>query len=223
MFLIGALLVTGAQATPAEAEPFELIANIIAENSNPVTHCYEVALRSDRTLTGKIVFRWSISGGKSHSIIVMSNETSSDSLARCVIEKIESWSFDPSITEDIEYPFMFSQKDMPSETDPSVLIREPTETEPSGLINEAVAKHFKTAGRCYDTALNSDPSISGRMVFRWSISDGKSHSITVVSNDTGSDSMADCIVSKIKTWSFDPSITSVIEYPFVFRAMAPKI
>ena len=69
---------------------------------------------------------------------------------------------------------------------------------------------------CYENELRADPSLSGRIVVEWQISNNRVTSIRVASNGTGNAELASCIVKKVKRWRFD-GVEGAVSWPFVFR------
>lgn len=80
-----------------------------------------------------------------------------------------------------------------------------------------VKKHFGQLRYCYDRFLRTNASLEGRVEVGWSVFEGKVEGVYVVSNSTGSDELAECIVKSIERWEFDPSIQGDMSWPFVFR------
>lgn len=74
---------------------------------------------------------------------------------------------------------------------------------------------------CYDTALNKNERLEGKLVLRWDIEeDGSVSRAGVVSNSIGDKKMASCILNRLRTWRFPVpprgQIGRVTGYPFVF-------
>jgi outer membrane biosynthesis protein TonB len=75
---------------------------------------------------------------------------------------------------------------------------------------------------CYERALMSDPSLSGRIAFDWTVStSGKVKGVRVRSSTLGSAKVASCISARIKRWKFPrpKGGEATITYPFLFRAV----
>jgi len=74
---------------------------------------------------------------------------------------------------------------------------------------------------CYEVELNhKDPTLEGRILAQWVIGfDGRVTKARIVSNTTGSNTLGDCVVSRIMTWTFTKPEADTVEvnYPFTFR------
>ncbi|MFZ9594969.1 MAG: AgmX/PglI C-terminal domain-containing protein [Bdellovibrionia bacterium] len=74
---------------------------------------------------------------------------------------------------------------------------------------------------CYERALITNPRLSGRLSFKWTIGvDGQVTQASVYKNTVSSDSLAQCVLGVIQTMKFPASLkkksTNVI-YPFIFQ------
>jgi hypothetical protein len=92
-----------------------------------------------------------------------------------------------------------------------------------GMSREAVKRvidqHLEEISYCYETALLSNPSIIGKIVFEWKIlRSGSVGEIKIKSSSINSTEIHSCIKSSIKTWLFpEPKGSEVIvSYPFIF-------
>jgi hypothetical protein len=82
----------------------------------------------------------------------------------------------------------------------------------------AVVKRYAGQLRyCYEKQLNSAPDLQGRVEIGWEVYDGSVEGVYVVSNSTGNAALAECIMQKIRKWSFDDSVQGDIVWPFGFR------
>jgi hypothetical protein len=76
---------------------------------------------------------------------------------------------------------------------------------------------------CYERALMSTPSLSGRIAFDWTVtSTGKVKGVRVRSSTLGSPKVAGCISKQIKRWKFPrpKGGEAKITYPFLFRSVS---
>lgn len=80
-----------------------------------------------------------------------------------------------------------------------------------------VKKNFGQLRYCYERFLRTNASLEGRVEVGWTVFEGKVEGVYVVSNSTGSDELAECIVKSIERWTFDPSVQGDMSWPFVFR------
>jgi outer membrane biosynthesis protein TonB len=96
-----------------------------------------------------------------------------------------------------------------------------------GMSREAVKRvidqHLDDITRCYEIALLSNPSISGRVVFEWKIlMSGRVGETNIVSSNINSHGIHTCIKAAIKSWQFPKpkGAEVVVSYPFVFDLVA---
>ncbi|MFK7929564.1 MAG: AgmX/PglI C-terminal domain-containing protein [Myxococcota bacterium] len=83
---------------------------------------------------------------------------------------------------------------------------------------QAVVRKFQgQLSYCYEEQLRSDPSLSGRVEVQWNVANKRVTSASVVSNTTGNDQLASCIVKKIRRWRFGDDVAGSTTWPFVFR------
>jgi outer membrane biosynthesis protein TonB len=90
-------------------------------------------------------------------------------------------------------------------------------------VMRVINSHIAQIQGCYEKALMSNPSLSGRIVFDWTVSStGKVKGVRVRSSTLGSPKVASCIGSKIKRWKFPkPEGGDVtITFPFLFRSVS---
>ncbi|MDE0152057.1 MAG: AgmX/PglI C-terminal domain-containing protein [Bdellovibrionales bacterium] len=74
--------------------------------------------------------------------------------------------------------------------------------------------------RCHSMVLQNNPSIQGRIKVKWVIQNDRVVSARVMSNQSGSKSLAQCLVSRLKNWRFPGAVprgaSGEISFPFVF-------
>jgi len=92
-----------------------------------------------------------------------------------------------------------------------------------GMSREAVKRvidqHLDEISYCYETALISNPSILGKVVFEWKIlASGMVGEVQIKSSSINSNEIHSCIKAAIKTWQFPKPEGSevIVSYPFVF-------
>jgi hypothetical protein len=75
---------------------------------------------------------------------------------------------------------------------------------------------------CYDQELTKNPTLSGKIVLQWQITDGgRMINAKVKSNDMRTNSLGPCIINRLSVLKFpDPGPTEIAEvaFPFVFEA-----
>lgn len=92
-----------------------------------------------------------------------------------------------------------------------------------GMSRDAVKKvidqHLDEITYCYETALISDPSIMGKIVFEWKILiAGKVGEVKINFSSIQSTEIHSCIKEKIKSWQFPKphGREVIVSYPFIF-------
>ena len=93
-----------------------------------------------------------------------------------------------------------------------------------GMSKEAVKRvidqHIAEISYSYESALMTNPSISGRVTFEWKIlGNGQVGEVRIVSSSLNSDDLHRRIKALIKTWQFPKPVGGaevVVSYPFVF-------
>jgi TonB family protein len=91
----------------------------------------------------------------------------------------------------------------------------------SAAITKVVRTRMRMVQDCYEKELKKDSSLSGKIEIEFTIGeDGRVTEVRVASNKMGSNEVAECIVSRIKSWRFPkPDGGSVtVNYPFIFTA-----
>jgi hypothetical protein len=90
------------------------------------------------------------------------------------------------------------------------------------VIRDVVRRHHGGLKRCYDAALAGRPAFVGKVSLEWVIDpDGEVARVSVVSNTTGSDELADCLLHQVASMHFprpQGGEAEVVSYPFVFKA-----
>jgi hypothetical protein len=87
----------------------------------------------------------------------------------------------------------------------------------SGKVKNTVRRYAGQMKYCYEQQLKKNASLEGRVELSWAVYDGRVESAFVVSNGTGDDELAKCMVAKLKRWKFDAGIEGDVSWPFVFR------
>lgn len=87
-------------------------------------------------------------------------------------------------------------------------------------IRRVILANKRVIRNCYEMALARSPDLYGKLVIEWLIEEkGRVARPKVVSNSLGSDTVANCLIKRLKTWRFpDPPPDKVgqVTYPFVF-------
>jgi hypothetical protein len=82
----------------------------IGKYTGQVKACYELRLKSNPTLEGRVGLLWYITGGRVTKVDIVENTTRDDELAGCIAAKVRTWRFPTDLEEDTEvsYPFILS-------------------------------------------------------------------------------------------------------------------
>ena len=90
-------------------------------------------------------------------------------------------------------------------------------------IQKVVNKGLGQIQFCYEKELLRNQSLSGKVIFQWTISTrGRVSQVKTVKSTMRSNAAITCMISKIKTWKFPKPRgdgTVIVTYPFVFNAM----
>ncbi|MBF0440594.1 MAG: AgmX/PglI C-terminal domain-containing protein, partial [Oligoflexales bacterium] len=90
----------------------KLIESIITKNKFEIQLCYELALRRNKTLNGKMEWKWRLDSRGTLSELALVDSTIEDRrMAHCIQNKIASWKFPRPNRGSVEitYPFYFSR------------------------------------------------------------------------------------------------------------------
>lgn len=89
-------------------------------------------------------------------------------------------------------------------------------------IRRVIREHIREIRSCYERELQRSPDLYGKLVLEWDIEDeGRVSRVAVKSNALGNDSVAGCIMNRLKQWKFpDPPKDQIgrVVYPFVFSS-----
>lgn len=82
-------------------------------------------------------------------------------------------------------------------------------------IAKVVRKYKGQVKYCYDAELKTNPTLQGRVEVAWTVNKGRVVSASLFANTTGNEALGNCIVSKVRSWSFPPEIVGDVIYPFI--------
>lgn len=71
---------------------------------------------------------------------------------------------------------------------------------------------------CFESGLKRDARLGGRVELAWTVEDGRVVSAFVASNETGDDGLGQCMVAKLRKWTFEGVEDSDVQWPFVFTS-----
>jgi hypothetical protein len=86
------------------------------------------------------------------------------------------------------------------------------------LISTAVKKYQSGVKSCYDLSLKANPNLAGKITVDVDINGGRVTTVSLSNNTTNDAAFGDCVVKKVRTWRFDPSVSDSIALPFTFSA-----
>jgi outer membrane biosynthesis protein TonB len=89
-------------------------------------------------------------------------------------------------------------------------------------IRRVIREHYREIKNCYDRELQRSPDLFGKLVLQWDIEEeGRVSGAVVKNNALGNETVANCIISRLRTWKFpDPPKDQVgrVVFPFVFSS-----
>jgi hypothetical protein len=89
-------------------------------------------------------------------------------------------------------------------------------------IRRVILNNKSAIRSCYERELQRKPDLYGKVVLQWYIMEkGRVSEAKVKENDMGSSAVADCIISRLRTWRFPeppPGTIGEVSYPFVFSS-----
>lgn len=106
--MLVALLTDAVGVTTEERESAgSLIVQTIRTMSGQLMGCYELALKGDLSLAGRVELRWRVEDGLARDVKVVSNDTGDEAFGACLQHTISRWLFPADADGDVEYPFVF--------------------------------------------------------------------------------------------------------------------
>jgi hypothetical protein len=89
-------------------------------------------------------------------------------------------------------------------------------------IRRVILSHKNEIRFCYDRELQKSPGLAGKIRIGWNITEtGSVVKAATDENEMGSAAVANCIINKLKTWTFPaapPEVEAHVVYPFVFSS-----
>lgn len=89
-------------------------------------------------------------------------------------------------------------------------------------IRRVILNNKSAIRSCYERELQRKPDLYGKIVLQWYIMEkGRVSDAKVKENDMGSNAVAECIISRLRTWRFpEPPAGTIgeVSYPFVFSS-----
>jgi len=69
---------------------------------------------------------------------------------------------------------------------------------------------------CYQRSLKLTPGVQGRVELQIDIADGRAQQVEVLTDTTGAEGLADCLVRRVRSWGFPAGIETRFFHPFAF-------
>jgi hypothetical protein len=89
-------------------------------------------------------------------------------------------------------------------------------------IRQVVRSHLGEVRKCYEDQLKMNPSLSGKLLLRFALSDaGVVSEASVKKSTIPSEAVSSCILDRVKKWTFPAGVkgtVGVVEYPFEFSS-----
>ena len=87
-------------------------------------------------------------------------------------------------------------------------------------IKRVVLSNKPQLARCHSRVLQQNPDIRGRILIEWTIEGSRVTGASIKSNNSASRELANCVMSRLKTWRFPGAIPKggigVVTFPFFF-------
>jgi hypothetical protein len=83
-------------------------------------------------------------------------------------------------------------------------------------VNTVMRRYKGKVAFCHESAKTRYSAVYGRIDVAWTIVDGKPVDLEVLSNDTGDELLASCVMRQISAIRFAPGTSQDVSYPFVF-------
>jgi hypothetical protein len=85
-------------------------------------------------------------------------------------------------------------------------------------VKATVAKFSGQLQYCYEKQLKVTPTLEGRIEVGWQVAGG---AVTgkpfVISNTSNDAELAECVIQKIRRWTFPADVEGEMSYPFLFQ------
>lgn len=214
----------------------QITRKIVRAHLPEVKHCYDLGLKQDSQLAGRIVVKFKITGdGSVDEAEIASSDLANETVSDCIVSRVERWKFaKPHDGEEvvIHYPFVLRTDDDAPATDVPPLVPLPkTDVEVSDeddtggiskkVIRRIVRAHINEVRYCYNEGLTRDPELAGRIVVGFTIGADGNVVESKTAETTLEDSSVDtCIANAVGRWKFPKTKTGtsvVVNYPFVLE------
>ncbi len=186
-----------AEPAPVDDGPIKAA---LQKNATQLKYCYEVGLRSNPSLAGRVVMDWTFAEGRVSNARVSENTTGDDALADCVLGKVRRWNGFPREAEgDVTWPFVFKQKGTPALVDDNAIVE---------MVKDTVKTELpKLRYSCYEPLLRDDPVLQGSWLLHFTVqTDGSVAAVTASPNPgtVPSPALEQCLREQLQAWRFLP-------------------
>lgn len=79
----------------------------VRKGSPSLRFCYESRLKTNPSLGGRVEVAWTVAKGAVTAASLRANTTGDAELARCVLGRVRTWTFEPGVSGDVQWPFVF--------------------------------------------------------------------------------------------------------------------
>ncbi|MGB1016510.1 MAG: AgmX/PglI C-terminal domain-containing protein, partial [Nannocystaceae bacterium] len=192
----------------------QITRKIVRAHLPEVKHCYDLGLKQDPQLAGRIVVKFKITGdGSVGEAEIASSDLANETVSDCIVSRVERWKFaKPRNGEEvvIHYPFVLRSDDNAPATEVPELAPLPkmdVEGDTGGIskkvIRRIVRAHINEVRFCYNEGLTRDPELAGRIVVGFTIgADGNVVESKVAETTLGDSSVDTCIATAVGRWKF---------------------
>lgn len=87
----------------------------------------------------------------------------------------------------------------------------------AAAVRDVVRRNSGQVKYCYERELKDHPDLAGRVEVSMNVFAGEVVGATALSNTTGSRTLQDCVIGKVRRWRFPDELTGEIVWPFVFQ------
>jgi len=213
----------------------QITRKIVRAHLNEIKHCYDIGLKQDPELAGRVVVTFTIAGdGTVKSAQIASSDLSNATVTECMLARVERWKFaKPRDGAEVvvNYPFILRTDEDAPATEVPPLVQAP-KMEASGdeqdiaampkkTIRRIVHAHINEVRHCYNQGLTGDPELAGRIVVNFTIgADGYVMQSQVAESTLADSGVETCIATAVGRWKFPKTASGsnlVINYPFVLE------
>lgn len=87
------------------------VGKVVRRYQGQLKYCYESSLKTNPSLSGRVVVGWEVAGGAATDVYIAENTTGDDAFAECIKAKIRRWSFEGVADGAAKTPFVFTPQE----------------------------------------------------------------------------------------------------------------